>query len=175
MNTAAQVDTYNEEQWKQINGMNGIYLVSNFGRIKNIITNHIRKPYVLPNGYGVVRFFVDGKRNHKYVHRLVAEAFCERPEGCNVVNHIDNNKENNNADNLEWTTQFGNVHHGMKQKRYLKNAIPVIGYKDGKQYEFISINEAARKTGCDSSYISKCCRKIQKSSKGYKWEYAEVA
>jgi len=163
-----------KEQWKSIDGMHGVYQISNLGRIKNTVTGNIRKPYVLSNGYCVVRFCVNGKRNHRYVHRLVAEAFCDKKTGCNVVNHKDNDKSNNASDNLEWTTQFGNVHHGIKQKRYRLNAIPVIGFKDGKRYDFPSLNIASKTTGCQIKEISACCKKQARRSKGYQWQYLEV-
>ena len=112
-----------------------------------------------------------------YVHRLVADAFCEHPDGCNVVNHIDFNMQNNRFDNLEWVTQRSNVLHSMKNGRVHRfpNARPVVGIKDGIKHFYRSANEAAIAIGTDASSISKCCRKRYKSSKGYKWEYAEVS
>ena len=163
-----------EEIWRPIPETNGDYEVSNTGKVRNSRTGTIRVPKLLPNGYLRVHYNQSYKRFDRYVHRLVAEAYCNRPDGCNVVNHIDNNKENNNAENLEWTTQFGNVHHGMKQGRYKHNAIPVIGCKDGKQKRYISAHFAAKQTGCDSSSIIRCCKGKSKVTHGYQWKYAEV-
>ena len=164
----------NNETWRPILETNGDYEVSNLGNVRNVNTGNVRATRFLPNGYAYITYHINGRRYHRYIHRLVAEAFCDRPNGCNVVNHLDNNKKNNNASNLEWTTSFGNIHHAMKQKRCYLNAIPVIGYKDGKRFEFLSANDAMKKTGCDNSSISKCCKGIYQTSKGYRWEYAEV-
>ena len=159
------------EQWKQIPNVNGLYEVSDMGRVRNGKTGKILKPR--PNVTGYLRVHIsNGKTRDVYIHRLVAEAFCVHHEGCDVVNHIDNNNNNNSASNLEWTTQFENVHHGMKQNRYLHNAIPVIGHKDGMDYEFRSAHQASVNTGCDSKTIIKCCKNILSQTKGYKWEYA---
>tara|TARA_R110000796_G_scaffold221224_1_gene337301 strand:+ start:40 stop:522 length:483 start_codon:yes stop_codon:yes gene_type:complete len=60
-------------------------------------------------GYKMVALYLDGSPVKKYVHRLVAEQYCERPEGCNEVDHIDGDKFNNHADNLEWVTRAENM------------------------------------------------------------------
>lgn len=162
------------EEWRPVKGMNDSYDVSNMGRIRNKYTGNIRKPHYLPNGYSVFHCNVNGKRVREYVHRIVAEAFCSHPEGYDVVNHLDNDKRNNRADNLEWTTQFGNVHHGMKQNRYRLKAIPVVGFKDGKRYEFVSAHVASKETGCGDKEIIRCCKNPMARSKGFHWEYLEV-
>ena len=59
--------------------------------------------------YKMVRLYLNGVTVQKYVHRLVAEQYCERPEGCNEVDHIDGDKFNNHADNLEWVTRAENM------------------------------------------------------------------
>jgi len=163
-----------EERWKIVPNTDEIYEVSNTGYIRNRKTGIIRKPYVLPNGYAVFHYHYNKRRIKMYVHRVVAEAFCPHPEGFDVVNHLDNNKLNNRADNLEWTTQLANTHYGMLQRRCHLNAIPVIGRKDGAEYRFSSIHIANKWTGCDDRSIARCCEGIYKSSKGYIWSYAEV-
>ena len=164
------------EEWRPITSANGNYLVSNHGRVMNGKTGKILKPRPLPNGYLRVHIASSGGGRDKYVHRLVAEAFCIHPKDCNVVNHKDNNPANNHWTNIEWTTQRGNVIYAMKQGRVLRfpNAIPVVGTKDGKTYTFRSSSEASEKTGCNVKSILKCCRHIFKSSKGYHWEFGEV-
>ena len=67
-------------------------------------------------------------KNH-LVHRLVAEAFCPKPEGCDVVNHIDSNRVNNHKSNLEWTTASGNIQHGVAKGAYKGNAHPEEIYR----------------------------------------------
>lgn len=163
-----------EEIWRQIPETNGVYEVSNFGKVRNSLTGTIRVPKKMPNGYLRVHYNYSCKRYDRYIHRLVAEAFCEHPDGCNVVNHKDMNKENNNAENLEWCTALHNVHHAMANGRAHLFAIPVIGFKNGKAQKYISAHQASVMTGCDSSSITKCCKGKHKSSHGYQWKYAEV-
>ena len=160
------------ERWKHIDGCH--YDVSNLGQVRNSETGRILKGRQTKRKYLRVHISVNGKRKEHYIHRLVAEAFCCHPDGCNVINHIDNNPENNRFDNLEWTTQFNNVHYGMKQRRYRLNAVPVVGYKDGKKFIFSSAHEAGKETGCDHSMIIKCCKGKRKATNGYRWEYMEV-
>lgn len=163
------------EIWKPVKGYEKLYIVSNYGDIKSIRSGKILKPRLTPTGYCRVNLpqTIDGKRD-AYVHRIVADAFCIHPDGCNVVNHKDNNPTNNNASNLEWVTQRANVHYGMKQNRYKMNARSVVGCKDGIEYVFDSLRNAALSTGCDHSTISKCCRNKKRTTHGYSWRFAEV-
>ena len=160
------------EAWKPVPGTDGKYLVSDLGRVYGTKTKTILRPRSIPNGYLRVHIPINGERKDAYIHRLVAEAFCERHDGCNVVNHIDNDPANNRASNLEWTTQRGNVLHAMKQGRVKKfrNAIKVIGIKDGVTYEFRSMNEAAEFTGCDSKTIWYDCKTGIKAKNGFVWK-----
>ena len=157
-----------------IEDTSGNYHVSNMGNVKNMRTGKTLSPRKTRRGYLRVHLPVNKGRKDFYIHRLVAKAFCEHPEGCDVVNHIDNDIQNNRADNIEWTTQFRNVHYGMKQKRYRLNAVRVIGIRDGRQIEFPSVHQAELKTGCSHSTIVKCCKGKKKTAHGYQWKYAEV-
>lgn len=115
-----------EEVWKDIAGYEGLYQVSNLGRIKSLdrivkrksqpnlpIVGKILNPRKGKNGYAYVSLSKEAKRKTANVHRLVAEAFVEKHEGCNVVNHIDGNKENNICDNLEWIDSARNNKHAF--------------------------------------------------------------
>lgn len=111
------------EEWKDIQGYEGLYQVSNLGRVKSLerrVCNHkngatrlIREQIITPtdngNGYKIVGLRMKRKRQSKYVHRLVAEHFLEKPSGKDLVNHIDYDKSNNAVTNLEWCTQLENV------------------------------------------------------------------
>ena len=163
-----------QEIWRPIPECNGRYEVSNKGNVRNTMTGKILSPRPTRAGYSRIHISIEGKRKELYIHRLVADEFCEHLPGNNVVNHIDNNVQNNDAGNLEWTTPLGNVHHGMRQKRFRLNAVRVIGSKDGQTHEFISAHQAAAYTGCDHSSIIKCCRGKASATHGYTWKYAEV-
>ena len=77
---------------------------------------HEVNPRIARNGYMRVymRNVLDNKRYDKYIHRLVAEYFLEKPEGKNVVNHKDCNRSNNHVDNLEWVTTKENIEYAFK-------------------------------------------------------------
>ena len=108
------------EEWKDIKGYEGIYQVSNLGRIKSLEridnSNHKVKGKILKiipenRGYSVVNLCKDGKCKTYKVHRLVAIAFLENPDNKPQVNHIDGNKKNNSILNLEWVTAEENINH----------------------------------------------------------------
>lgn len=88
------------------------YLISNFGRLKNIKTGHIRKYSKDKDGYLSFRITKDGKRKAIRVHRAVAETFNDGDYTL-TVNHKDGNKENNRADNLEFISVIDNIKHAV--------------------------------------------------------------
>lgn len=110
-----------KEFWKDIEGYEGLYQISNYGRIrslkfKNNVCEKNRTIVMkqnLRNGYFVINLRKNTKRKSFQVHRLVAQAFIKNPFNYPVVNHIDYNPQNNNAENLEWCTQKQNVRHSI--------------------------------------------------------------
>lgn len=109
------------EEWKPVKGYDEYYEVSSFGNVraldrvvnaphgKRTIKAHALHPFDNGHGYLVVGFCFGRKNKNFYVHRLVAEAFLEKPEGKEYVNHLDYNTRNNDVNNLEWVTQKENV------------------------------------------------------------------
>lgn len=105
------------EIWKEIQNLNGKYLISNYGNVKSLYTNRILKSGN-NNGYQIVNLH----RKNYYVHRLVAIHFLENIENKNQVNHIDFNKSNNHINNLEWITAKENtLHYWANNKTCNKN------------------------------------------------------
>lgn len=103
---------FENESWKEIRGYEGRYQVSNCGRIWNTVTQSYMKPQLKKTGYFSINLMKPNKKIiTERVHRLVALYFCDKPKGCNVVNHLDSDKTNNHANNLEWTTVSGNTKH----------------------------------------------------------------
>ena len=102
------------EVWVPVCGYDYLYAVSNRGRVAG--TKGIMKPYDNGYGYLVVEFRKNGKKKHLRVHRLVAEAFIPNPENLPEVNHIDEDKHNNDETNLEWCTSSYNKRYGSGRK-----------------------------------------------------------
>lgn len=122
------------EAWKPIKDYEGLYEVSNLGRVKS--TRKILKPRDTPNGYYHVGLYKDKKRTEHYIHRLVAQAFLDNANGYREVNHIDENKKNNKVSNLEWCGRAYNVSYSAYKLRKPHN-YPKQG-KTGHKY--ISVN-----------------------------------
>lgn len=100
------------EVWKDIEGYNGKYQVSSWGRVRNAESGNILKPYKTRKGYLKVGLSVGHRITDKHrVNRLVAKAFIPNPMDLPQVNHKDGNKENNSITNLEWTTDEINKKH----------------------------------------------------------------
>lgn len=181
------------EIWKDCKGYEGLYQVSNLGRVKSlprVRRNHIggvwiqegkiKKGTVNYQGYVHVRLTgKSGKAKTEKVHRLVALVFCDKPEGATEVDHIDGNRKNNRADNLQWVSHKENIN-----KRF----------EDGTAYPYVircretgeiygNAQEAADALGIDRGNIYACAafwtyeklkgaaQKKVKSVKGYSFDF----
>ena len=159
------------EQWKAVVGFEGLYEVSDLGRVKSLGNNKTRKEKILKQqkhrgGYLFVILYKDGKAKHSKVHRLVAKAFIPNPNNLETVNHRDEVKTNNAASNLEWMTQGDNVIYSRARQ------VQMLDKQTGELLAtFPSTHEAGRVTGIKQSSISECCRGKLKSAGGYKWRY----
>lgn len=107
------------ETWKPVQGYEGLYMVSNMGRVaglkKRRFPAHIMHQELTGNGYLRVGLFKDGKQSKKKVHRIVAEAFIPNPGGKPQVNHINGVRTDNRVCNLEWCTQGENLAHSFRE------------------------------------------------------------
>ena len=148
-----------EEQWRNIKGYEGLYQVSNKGRVRSFVmwNGHTYKPreksIILKmskttTGYWKVELSNRGKRKSHKVHRLVAAAFILNFQNKPNINHIDNNPLNNNVENLEWCTQSENLYHAgvfsKKRKVPLEEVKKVIGLYKNK----VKVREIAKMYNC---------------------------
>ena len=109
------------EIWKNIEGYEGKYQVSNLGRVKSIIGQEkVLHPKKHRNGHLQIGLHKDKKRKTMYIHRLVAQAFIPNPDNLPCVNHKDENPNNNNVDNLEWCTQKYNCNYCTRVDRIME-------------------------------------------------------
>lgn len=148
------------------------YEVSNLGKVRNIKSGRILKPSLNNNGYLVHRLSEHNKQKQIYLHRIIAISFIDNSEGKPCVNHIDENKANNDLSNLEWCTIRENNIHGTRIKRIAeKHFIKVIqlDLNDNVLNVFKSMVQAGQETGVFATSISACCKGKLKSAGGYKW------
>lgn len=156
-----------EEIYKDIEGYEGLYKVSNLGNVKSVgryvlckdgqhkpIYEKIISPGNNGAGYLFVYLWKDNKSKRYYIHQLVAKTFIENPNNYTKVNHKDFNKANNTVDNLEWCTDSLNMAHRCGYKVYVlaENKKTIID-------KFVSTSEAGRTIGKDKSTINRYCRK----------------
>lgn len=170
-----------KEIWKDIKDYEGIYQISNFGRIKSLhnkfgVKQLIMKPHKKRNGYYQIRLKNKGTQKDFCIHRLVAQAFIPNPENKSQVNHINENKTDNRVENLEWCTQAYNNTYGTRIQRVKeKMSKPVYQYSlDGKFIKkYNSLQEASKINKCSMGNISQCCLGNYKQSHGFIWKYSE--
>ena len=164
-----------KDVWKDVVDYEGLYKVSNLGRVWSVRKNIILYKRLRTDGYLTVRLSGDFNKKDIAIHRLVAMAFAENTHNKPCVNHVDGNKLNNKATNLEWVTvEENNIHAlnmGLIKYKYKK---VIQRSKNGEIIKFYqSIKEAGKENKVYDSNISKACAGILKTTGGYIWEYAE--
>lgn len=174
-----------KEVWKDINEYEGIYQISNLGRVKSLPrqfisgngrvhnSDEIIMSYILRNGYPMVLLSKNGVKKSKSIHRLVAKMFVPNPNNYPIVNHKDQSRDNNVVDNLEWCTYKYNVNYG--------NAIDRRSESRCKPVEQLTLNGdvvreypsliSTKEFGFCPKGVSKCCREILKTHSKYKWRF----
>jgi hypothetical protein len=189
------------EIWKDIEGFDGLYQVSNLGRIKSLLRNVVKsngnnytirervlKQCISKKGYYFVNLHKDGKQYMKKIHRLKAIHFIPNPNNLPCLNHKNGNKLDNTTKNLEWCTHGHNNQHaydtGLKigamtgkfgADNHSSKAVQQLDKNtDIVLNTFGSAHEAKRETGISYQHICEICRgsKRRKTAGGFKWRFA---
>lgn len=187
-----------KEIWKDIHGYNGIYQVSNFGRIrsngfefKQKVSNGIEvKRYALPKilsqsytveGYLVVTLLKDRKAKQYKVHRIIADAFIPNPENKPVINHINGVKDDNRLENLEWVTVKENTQHAHSTGLCGRNGKSKFVARLNEDGSIAEVFESGLKAAScyghynSSSNLHKVCRNGCGRWCGMKWKYISLS
>lgn len=173
-----------KEIWKPIEGYEGIYEISNLGRVKSLarldtigrrIRERIMKCQPDKDGYLNITLSNKGCKKTYLLHRLVAMHFVDNPNGYNEINHIDTDSSNPVASNLEWCTRKYNVNYADAIEKTIKSNSKKVNQLslDGKYIKtHESIKSAAKEAQIPDSNISACCKGKRSTAGGFKWEYA---
>lgn len=164
------------EIWKDIPGYEGKYSVSNLGRVWSHLTHRFLKPNTNYSGYHHCCLTNENGKQWYGVHRLVALAFIPNPDNKPTVNHINENKDDNRVENLEWATFHEQNVHGTRCSRVAEK-MPVkpvekMDLCDVVICRYASIGEAARNENIRSENLVKCLKGRRNTCGGFKWKYA---
>lgn len=183
------------EEWKAVEGYEGLYEVSTEGRVKSLNWRGTGEEKCIflkrhNRGYLQVELAGGNKKKTFLVHRLVAKAFVENPNGFHLVNHKDEDKTNNRAENLEWCNYSYNVLYSLPKRKKWNNGVSqrkgcrLHGANNGKRVAQTTLSGEPVKewpdsrtifleTGMSDWSISECCRGNRKTAYGFKWHYAD--
>lgn len=187
-------DSLAGEQWRDIEGFEGLYCISSLGRVRSCQRidwqNRVVKEKILSqndngNGYLTVQLSKQGRSVRRYVHRLVAIAFIPNEENKPEVNHINEfEKWNNTVENLEWIDHIANVNYGTHNQRISKSnggkanessCKPVIKLSVNGEYleRYVSAADASRKNGLSIGCVQQCCKidSHRYTAGGFLWCY----
>ncbi len=182
------------EKWKDIQGYEGMYQVSNMGRVKSLerITKFKNRDYtrieqekiLTPakhhKGYLKAQLRKNGKNKAFFIHRLVAQSFIPNPENKSTVNHKNGIKTDNRVENLEWMSNQENMKHAYDNNIRNNDKVSEAKWKKVAQYSldgqlikiYDSVKQAVEENkGFRQSGISSCARGTYKTSHGYVWKY----
>ena len=162
-----------KEIWKDIPNFEGLYQVSNFGKIKSIRNNKEKLIKILTSGnYNHVMLYKNNIQKNFTIHKLVASVFIDNPNNYEEINHKDENTRNNRVDNLEWCDHNYNINYGSRTKKAKdKLSIKINQYDLNGNYikTWNCMNDAIR--FYKNVHICDVCRGKRKIASGYKWSY----
>lgn len=157
------------EIWKDIEGYEGLYQISNFGNVRNN-ENHILKQGTYSNGYKFVALRPIKNQKHWSVHRLVASAFIPNTENKPCFNHKDGKRDNNHIENLEWCTHSENIYHSRTKGKakfcYIEKPVEIKNISTGEIMYFKNT-----KLLCEFFGHTKCWLGNKRKQVGTPFEY----
>lgn len=157
---------------KDIKGYEGLYAITEEGKVWSYRSKRFIKSFVRANGYlQTLLVDKDGNKHALKNHRLVAEAYIPNPEGLTDVNHKDENPLNNNVSNLEWMTHKDNMNYGNRNNKVSNKLRKKVRCVELDK-TFNSIGEAGVFIDRAVSSISDCLNGRKETAGGYHWEYA---
>lgn len=178
------------EIWKSIEGYEGLYEVSNLGKVKSVeryvprgnhqiyVKERILKPELDKDGYLLVNLSKNGVQRMQKIHRLVAIAFIPNVNNLPIINHLNEIKFDNRVENLEWCDNLHNVRYGTGIERNKQIQTFAHGKKVLKKdllgnvlESYPSTREAARENNTTATQIRRVCQGKQRTCIGYTWEY----
>lgn len=202
MQKAARSIFIDGAKWIPVIGYENEYLINDRGDVWSIRNNIVLKPKLSPSGYLRIGLSVNGIRKDYGIHRLVAKAFIENPEGKPTVNHINEIKTDNRAVNLTWATYLEQNTHGTRIQRAVKNTdwhvrsrkMDYTEIARKHDYQAINANQrravyqcdlkgtvirrfsgvliAAREMGANAGHLCECLKGRRNTCAGYRWKYA---
>lgn len=166
-------------QFKDILGYENRYSIDRNGNVFSHKLNRLLKPKIDKDGYKSVALTVDGTTKHLRVHRLVAITYIPNPNNYTIVNHINEIKDDNRVENLEWCTVKYNNNYGsrnlkMSKSKQLKPVLQ-LSLTGEVVARFNGVKEAMTLTGINRNCIREVIRGNRKSAGGYAWKYEEVS
>lgn len=169
-----------KEVWRDIPGYEGLYQVSNLGRIKSFkrdtVNGKILKLILKRDGYLRFNAYKNGKCKYLLIHRCVAKAFISNPHSYSEINHKNENKQDNRVSNLEWCSAKYNSNYGTRNER-IAHLIskPVLQLTlDGQLIKRWSSAAECGRHGFKQGHVAECCKGEHKTHHGYKWRYEKV-
>lgn len=182
-------DCLEYEEWRQIKGYEGLYEISNKGRVRSISRSvpvgssfafrnaRIRKLNKKQNGYYGLLLSKNHKNKNFLVHRLVADAFLPNPNDFPQINHKNEDKSDNRVENLEWCTEKYNSNYGTRMDRIRKNNPKLKGKRVlcidsfGKIINSYESIQSVKKDGHNPALVHMCCVGSRHKHHGYIWKF----